>query len=439
MKTINNQASTDQPLSLLALAGTPLGSVDLLGRNKVEALGLTAEGSEAAARKAAASAFATIEENNFKYKSLSSWSYNIAVGCPHGCKFCFVPDTQHTAPGKEKENTGPLATTLREYGVLDADAEWGKYTLLRPWDEKKFLASLKKAENTPLEELKPDGNRAIMLCSTTDPYQSVSIPGNPEKQNLLNGHRRHLVRRALELILKHSTLNVRILTRSPLARDDFDLYKKFGHRLLFGMSLPTLNDRWLRIYEPHAPGALARLKTLQQAAKEGIPLYVAVAPTYPECDEADLRATLEAIRPLKPLTVFHEPINIRAENVERISTHAASLEVPVKLQTEVFDNEPSWRRYAVEQLLTVQKVAGELKMEDHLHLWPDKSLRTSAAFMEARQSAFEAANPGLRETAYEKEQRRAADQTAYEEFAQWLSHWHTRISEWPTGVEGSNE
>ena len=110
------------------------------------------------------------------------------------------------------------------------------------------------------------------------------------------------------------------------------------------------------------------------AAKEGIPLYVAVAPTYPECDEDDLRATLEAIRPLKPLTVFHEPINIRAENVERIATHAAGLKPPVKLQTEVFDDGSSWRRYSVEQLMTVEKVAGELGMEEHLHLWPDKNL-----------------------------------------------------------------
>ena len=219
----------------------------------------------------------------------------------------------------------------------------------------------------------------------------------------------------------------------------FRLYKRFGSRLLFGMSLPTLNDRWLRIYEPHAPGAQARLKTLEQAAKEGIPLYVAVAPTYPECDEADLRATLEAIRPLKPLTVFHEPINIRAENVERIASHAAGLEAPVKLQTEVFDNGPSWRQYAVEQLMSVEKIAGELGMEDNLHLWPDKSLKTREAFMEARQSLFEAANPGLQETGYEKEQRRAADQAAYEGFAKWLSHWHTRISEWPTAAEGSNE
>ena len=175
-----------------------------------------------------ASAFATIEENHFKYKSLSSWAYNIAVGCLHGCRFCYVPDSQQTGRGKKKENTGPLATIVRQFRVLDADADWGKYLLLRPWYEKTFLSSLRKAENTPLHDLKRDGNRAIILCSTTDPYQTVSISGNSAKTKLLNNQRGFLVRRALELILEHSTLNVRILTRSPLARKDFDLYKGTG-------------------------------------------------------------------------------------------------------------------------------------------------------------------------------------------------------------------
>ena len=47
---------------------------------------------------------------------------------------------------------------------------------------------------------------------------------------MLLQHARQLVRRSLELIRDHSTLNVRILTRSPLARADFDLFKSFGTR-----------------------------------------------------------------------------------------------------------------------------------------------------------------------------------------------------------------
>src|ERR1035441_10266520 len=106
---------------------------------------------------------AVIAENNFIYKSLSNWAFNVAVGCSHACRFCYVPSVA----------TIKQAAKLAEYGVKDPDAEWGDYVLLRPWDEDKFLASLRPAENTPRSQLKPDGNRAVIYCSRTDPYQVI--------------------------------------------------------------------------------------------------------------------------------------------------------------------------------------------------------------------------------------------------------------------------
>jgi DNA repair photolyase len=332
---------------------------------------------------------AVISENNFVYKSLSNWALNTAVGCDHACRFCYVPSTA----------TIKQAGALQGFGVSDPDAEWGEYVLLRPWDEKKFLASLRKAERTP--ELKPDGNRAVLLSSTTDPYQVIKHP-DPKRAKELRDHAAFVVRRALELIRDYSTINVRILTRSPLAKRDFDLFKSLGKRLLFGMSLPTLNNQLARIYEPKAPAPSQRLATLQAAVKACIPVYVAMAPTPAEVDEADLRATMTEIKRLKPLTVFHEPINMRAENVERIEAHARSLSV--KLNTSVFASREAWRAYSVGQLQLVERVAGEVGLGRQLHLWPDKALGSQAAL---------------------KEQR---DPVAYRA---WLEKWWSRISEWP--------
>jgi len=304
---------------------------------------------------------AVIAPNNFVYKSLSNWALNVAVGCSHACRFCYVPSASTIKQGPK----------LAEYGVKDPDAEWGDYVLLRPWDEDKFLSSLRAAEKTPRSQLKRDGNRAVMYCSTTDPYQVIHRP-DPERQRMLSAHARHLVRRSLELIHDRSTLNVRILTRSPLARADFDLFKSFGPRLLFGMSLPTLRNDLSKIYEPKAPAPSQRLATLRAAREAGLNVYVAVAPTYPECDEADLRATLQAVAEIKPVTIFHEPINIRAENVERIQTHAD--ELGVALKTAVFESRERWQDYAVNALQTVERLAAEVGVADRLHLWPDKSL-----------------------------------------------------------------
>src|SRR5436309_7797120 len=304
---------------------------------------------------------AVIAENHFVYKSLSNWAFNVAVGCSHACRFCYVPSAATIKQGPK----------LAEYAVKDPDAEWGNYVLLRPWDEQKFIASLRSAENTPPKQLKPDGNRAVIYCSTTDPYQVIRHP-DPARQRELAEHARFLLRRSLELIRDQSTLNVRILTRSPLARVDFDLFKSFGKRLVFGMSLPTLRNDLAKVYEPRAPAPSQRLATLRAAKEAGLHVYVALAPTYPECDEADLRATLQAVAEREPITIFHEPINIRAENVARIEAQAADM--GVSLRTDVFATRESWQDYAVSALHTVWELAKELGLKKHLHLWPDKSL-----------------------------------------------------------------
>ena len=80
---------------------------------------------------------AVIAENHFVYKSLSNWAFNVAVGCSHACRFCYVPSAATIKQGPK----------LSEYGVNDPDAEWGDYVLLRPWDEQKFLSSLRAATN----------------------------------------------------------------------------------------------------------------------------------------------------------------------------------------------------------------------------------------------------------------------------------------------------
>ncbi len=263
------------------------------------------------------------------------------------------------------------------------------------------MASLRTAESVPLNALKPDGNRAVMYCTTTDAYQTIRHT-DLDKQQELAAASRLMVRRSLELIRDHSTLNVRIMTRSPMARLDFDLFKSFGPRLVFGMSLPTLRNDLAKVYEPRAPAPSQRLATLQAAKDAGLHVYVAMAPTYPECDEDDLRATLTEVAKLAPITVFHEPINSRAENVTRIQAEAKELNI--KLKTEVFETREDWQKYALGALKSVWKISSEVGLRERLHLWPDKALGSQKAVSSMP-------NP----TAYER----------------WLSARWNRISEWP--------
>ena len=376
---------------------------------------------------------ALIQRNNFKFKSLSDWSYNISVGCKHGCTFCYVPSTSLIKQETNLEKTPDLIPREwideRKNGKHWGDHHWGEYSFLRSWDEKKFRSSLKKAQKDKDEgTLTPDGNSAIMLCSTTDPYQS--LPG--ANAAILKNLRENLVRKALKMILQESDLNVRILTRSPAAKKDFDLYKELAsqNRILFGMSLPTFDENLSEIYEPGAPTPEKKFETLQLAVKEGIPVYVAMAPTLPDEGEKELRETLRRISTLKPVTIFHEPINLRAENLARIEAKARSKGRSIK--TEVFKTKGRWWEYAFEQFFLVEQLCDELKLpEGVLHQWPDKDLASENGFLRMKKNIAERS---LGQGGFTKKLKEEAENEWKSAYKPWIDYWHDtskRISAWP--------
>ena len=166
-----------------------------------------------------------------------------------------------------------------------------------------------------------------------------------------------------------------------------------------------------KVFEPKAPAPSQRLAALHAAKGAGLHVYAARAPTYPECDEADLRATLQAVAELEPITIFHEPINIRAENVARIQAQAESL--GVRLKTEVFDTRERWQEYALNALQTVERLAKEPGVAGQLHLWLDESLgRESSVNRWAARGSFRTPHSELR-------------------VRKWLQRWWDRVIAWP--------
>jgi len=115
---------------------------------------------------------------------------------------------------------------------------------------------------------------------------------------------------------------------------------------------------------------------------------------------AGFRATVS--EEVDPITIFHEPINIRAENVERIRDYAES--VGACIRSDVFEIRQAWESYALESLKVVHDVASHLGLKNRLHLWPDRSLGSTAVV--------------------ERMSRRA-------EYSRWLNRCWNRVSEWP--------
>lgn len=334
----------------------------------------------------------TIEPNNFRYKSLSSWCCNTFLGCMHACPICFAPET---SANKQKG-------MLRSFGILDPILGWGSYLLLRPLDKQKFLASLRKADRTHPGLRKRDGNDAIMFCSTTDAYQVIHHPV-PEEQRRFQRMARDSRRWMLEAVRDHSDLNVRILTRSPLAQEDFDIFKSFGDRLLLGTSLPTLDPKISRIYEPKVSHPKQRLKLLTDAHAAGIHTYVAVAPVYPEIGYDGMLEVFRAVKAASPWTVFMEPVNLKLQIAGRVQRSARERGEDIDMTP--YTDSRVWADYAIRTLREAERAAEVAGISDRLHLWPDHEGLSLKSVIE-----------------------RQPDSEAY---LAWLRRWWNRVSEWP--------
>jgi len=236
-------------------------------------------------------------------KDLSDgWAVNFAVGCTHGCLFCYV------------DRIWRLHTTNKLSPLYGAElGQWGQY-LYVPDDLEEQI------RRTPWRRWR--GVR-LLMSSTHDPYL-------PE---LYFPHRwpRHILEEALPHGVKFT-----ILTRSTLPMQDFDLYVKYREQVVLMASIPTLDDAFARITEPRAPPPSARLAMLKKAKEAGIPIGVVVAPiiTRPGWRE-DLERLFKALAELEPGVVFGESLHARGSNLTRLNAVSVDAEVGPALDKEV--------------------------------------------------------------------------------------------------------
>ena len=101
---------------------------------------------------------ATIELNNFQYKSLCTFCFNTAIGCGHGCRFCYVPET---SVNKFKTDLQRAEITYADPQGRKADFHALRYT---------FATNLSKAGVLPREamELLRHSDMRLTMKTYTD-------------------------------------------------------------------------------------------------------------------------------------------------------------------------------------------------------------------------------------------------------------------------------
>lgn len=287
-----------------------------------------------------------LSQSSLHHKNLCNYVINVATGCTHGCKFCYVPSTPNIKARGEMLND--------QVGVEDGQREWGSYLLYRDDLPERLGRKLDRKQTWNNED---GGRGVVMISSGTDCYQD---------------RRAAQITRGCVIELVRHGRPVRILTRSPAVVRDIDVFEAADGLVTVGSSIPCLDDEMVRAIEPGAPAPSTRLNALEQISEQGIPVYVSMSPTYPTQDREDLRALLKEFkRRLDPDVVFHEPINPRGGNFD-MTIQAAEESGQQELAEELAElkTRENWIEYSKRQLRHVEELGEELDVP--VHLWPDK-------------------------------------------------------------------
>jgi DNA repair photolyase len=159
---------------------------------------------------------------------------NPYVGCQHGCRYCYASFMKRFTGHRE------------------------------PWGE--FVDVKINAPQVLARQLKRPKEGSVLIGTVTDPYQPLE--------------KKYQVTRGCLEVLVGSALSVNLLTRSPLADRDIDLFKKLDD-IEVGLSVTTDSEKTKRLFEPDSPSIQSRVEALRKIHDAGINTYVFIGPMLP--------------------------------------------------------------------------------------------------------------------------------------------------------------
>lgn len=165
------------------------------------------------------------------------YTLNPYSGCFFGCTYCYAAFFSPIAELRDK---------------------WGNWVIVKE-NGRELLAS-RKVGNL-------DG-KLIYMSSVTDPYQPV------ERQV-------RLTRGILEVLAERHAPKLVVQTRSPDVVRDCDLFAAIqdkGGRVQVNMTVTTDDEDIRKIFEPHCPSNMARIRAIGEVAAQGIDTCITLTP-----------------------------------------------------------------------------------------------------------------------------------------------------------------
>ena len=165
-----------------------------------------------------------------------------------------------------------------------------------------------------------------------------------------------------ELILRLTAFIIRLLSKSPLLANVIaqELSRRFPdqetgakRRVIFGLSIGTLNDKVAAAIEPHVPSPMKRLEALHWLQENGFRTFGMACPILPQRDKAAYKMyaeqLMQAMRAERCEAIWAEAVNFRAGGKQTTSgeqrqrdsfsaTHSALVQAGCTSEAELFDN-----------------------------------------------------------------------------------------------------
>jgi DNA repair photolyase len=147
------------------------------------------------------------------------------------------------------------------------------------------------------KELQNREKGRIIIGSVNDPYQTLE-------------NKFQLTHTILET-LQHHDYPCHILTKSPLILKDLPLLSQLD--CIITLSLCSLNDQVVQIFEPDVPAPATRLETLKTLRKHGLKAGLALIPVLPYIIETEVESIVKAASDADALYLLHKHLELKGD------------------------------------------------------------------------------------------------------------------------------
>lgn len=262
-------------------------------------------------------------DSGFAHKLLCDGpTFSTGSACAYSCAFCYVPDlmrkSPHLAGIKERHDQ----VVIRRRGAIKAIRRQLTDRFGRP----KFKD--------------PKDGRVIYSSPLVD------VAANME-----------LVRETIDAcntILELTHWHIRLLSKSNLLpKIVAGISSMYHHRLIFGVSTGTLDDKLARSFEQGTPLPSKRIESLHWLQDNGFRTFGMICPSLPQRDYDLFAAEMcNAIRAEKCEHVWAEVINVRGDSMTRTisALRAGGFDWEADALNET-RNRASWEEYARQTFL----------------------------------------------------------------------------------------